>query len=66
MQMPPGDFLRKLRLEKATRLLQTDTIGLAEVAARSGFQSASYFCRAFRQSFNMSPGEFRESGGEAE
>lgn len=61
MNVSPGEFLRKLRLEKATRMLQSEQIGVNEIALRSGFQSVSYFCRAFKQEFGMSPGQFRDS-----
>ncbi len=61
MNVSPGEFLRKLRLEKATRMLQSEQICVNEIALRSGFQSVSYFCRAFKQEFGMSPGQFRDS-----
>lgn len=61
MEITPGEFLRRLRLEKATRMLQAEQIGLEEIARRSGFQSASYFCRAFRRAYGMAPGEFRDT-----
>ena len=59
MQLPPADFIRKLRLEKAVNLLQADDLSIIEIAAQCGFQSASYFCRAFLKEFNISPGKYR-------
>jgi len=62
MRISPGDFLFRLRMEKAMRLLQSSAESLPEIAAAAGFQSASYFCRAFRKNYGMTPGTFRNGG----
>src|SRR5690606_12739741 len=54
----PGDYLRNYRLKKACLLLLETDSRINEVAFRVGFNSASYFTKAFYKSYNMSPKEF--------
>lgn len=56
----PADFVARIRLEKAARLLAADhatTVG--DIAARCGFLNTSSFSRAFRAHFGMTTTEFR-------
>jgi AraC-like DNA-binding protein len=55
----PWTFVRRLRLRHAVRLLQTERLGIKEVAARTGFHDPSYFCRAFRKEYGVSPQRYR-------
>lgn len=53
--------INRLRMETAEcLLLQTDQ-KIAQVAVNSGFKCYEYFFRAFQQSHNMTPEEFRAS-----
>lgn len=54
--------LRRIRLTTARRMLhsaQFTHFSISEIAFRSGFKSLSDFSRAFRQSFGLSPTQFR-------
>lgn len=57
---PPGAELQRVRLEHAKRLLVQSPMKLAEVAERSGYQSANSFWVAFRQAAGQSPRQYRE------
>ena len=57
---PPLAYLTRIRLEDAARRLKTSADGLAEVAARVGYQSEFAFSRAFCREFGLAPGQFRE------
>lgn len=59
--LPPVRYLREIRLRRASELLATGDLGVEEVAYRSGFSSASYFCRVFREGTGLTPTEFRRS-----
>ena len=48
------------RLSEAKRLLANTTLPVAEVAARSGFSSAQYFCRVFKADTGFSAEAWRE------
>lgn len=54
-------YLRRRRLERAQELLLGSgrEISIAEVAARSGFNSSSAFSRAYRARFGVAPREAR-------
>ena len=61
-RVSPGVFLLQLKLEKALNLLQTNDLSIKEIALKSGFSSASYFCRAFLRKYGAPPGNFRSHG----
>ena len=52
-------YLTAVRLEHARRLLQETDADIELVAQRAGFSASSYFIRIFRQSFGMTPGQYR-------
>jgi len=58
--MPPGEYLARLRLLHATRRLARYEESLAEVAEKSGFSSASYFCNVFKKAFGSTPEAYRK------
>ena len=51
------DLIRKARLAKARRLLETTKSSISEVAYDVGFSSPSYFTKCFKDEFGMVPGE---------
>ena len=57
----PGEFLRELRLGHAARILQMENCSVKEVASRCGFSDGSYFCRAFRLRYGVSPDLYRKN-----
>lgn len=56
--MTPGDYLRNYRLKKACRLLLDDDLRINEVAFLVGFNSASYFTKAFLKQYGILPKDF--------
>ena len=60
-----GEYVRRLRLERATALLARTEAGLAEVAAAAGFYDQSHFSRAFKLETGMTPREYRACFGAA-
>ncbi len=58
----PAAWLTDLRLRQATRLLRDRDLSVAAIAERCGYVDPAYFCRVFRRTFGVSPGEFRTSG----
>jgi len=43
------EFLKKVRIEEAVRLLKTTDLKVYEIADRTGFHAVPYFCRSFRE-----------------
>ncbi len=53
------DFLTKVRIEKAKKMLQNPDFTAVRIAAEVGYQDASYFSRVFRQTMGMTPNQYR-------
>ena len=56
-----GDYIRKLRIEKAIVLLHDSTHSLSEIAYLTGFSDQSHFARIFRKTTGKSPLSYRKS-----
>lgn len=56
----PTELVMRVRLEHAAALLTTTSEPVTEIAARSGFDSPSYFSRCFHARHGLSPRAFRE------
>ena len=58
----PGQFIQRLRIEKAARLLIANRgRSVTDVALDCGFSDSAAFARAFRAVFGVSPSGFRRS-----
>lgn len=57
----PGQELRRVRLDHATRLLRESDLSILQVAMKSGFSSSAYLCQALRQHTGMTPSTYRAS-----
>jgi AraC family transcriptional regulator len=54
-----GEYIRRLRIERAATDLVTSDVPLSEISLRSGFFDQSHFSRVFRQHTGMTPAEYR-------
>jgi len=59
--LPPQQYLKRLRLQTASRRLVASRETIAEIAAGSGFSDQSHFTREFRRVTEMTPGRYRET-----
>jgi AraC-like DNA-binding protein len=58
-----GDYIRKLRIEKAIVLLNESKHSLAEIAYLTGFSDQSHFTRIFKKTTGKSPLVYKKSIG---
>jgi AraC family transcriptional regulator len=56
-----GEMVRRLRLDRARRLLSETELPLAEVALESGYCDQSHLTRTFRAELETTPAAFRRS-----
>ena len=56
--MPPQKYIIKLRLQRATELIETGDYSLKEVAFMSGYGDYKYFSSEFKLFFGVSPSEY--------
>ena len=59
IKQTPVDYLTDYRLGRAASLLIETNKPVASIAAKCGFNSASYFGSVFRKKFGISPGQYR-------
>ncbi len=57
----PVAFLNEYRLKKALELLTTTDMQITEICLSCGFGHISYFGKLFRETYGMSPREYRSS-----
>lgn len=55
----PGDYHRRLRVERAAGLLADTRQSLADIAITCGFSDQPHMTRAFKAQFGMTPGAWR-------
>ena len=54
-----GEYIRKLRIEKAIGLMKNKEYSLSEIAYLTGFSDQSHFTRVFKQQMGVQPSVFR-------
>jgi AraC family transcriptional regulator len=54
-----GDYIRRLRVERACRQLSSSDESLATIAAAAGFSDQSHFSRTFKRLMGMTPTQYR-------
>jgi len=55
MSESPGNYIQRLRLEKAAFLLQTTQLPIAEIAEQTGYTSTQSLSKAFKKKYGLSP-----------
>lgn len=53
-------YILQMRMEKAKRMLVSGETSISEVATKCGFEDISYFGRVFKQTFNITPSQYRK------
>lgn len=59
--LTPISYLSETRINKAIKLLKNDSLTLEDIALKVGFSNGNYFCKVFRASIGLPPGEYRRS-----
>ena len=55
------EYVNKMRVEQAARLLCDSEKQIQNIAYECGFQDPNYFIRQFKRQMGMTPGEYRRS-----
>jgi two-component system, response regulator YesN len=53
------EYVNRVRIEEASRLLVHDTTPISEISGSVGFSDHSYFCKVFKKSTGLSPSQYR-------
>ena len=57
----PAQYIRRLRMETACRLLATTPLEITRISELVGFTSSNYFAQIFRLDMGMTPRQYRKS-----
>jgi DNA-binding response OmpR family regulator len=57
----PLEFIRTIRLQRASQLLEKSQLTISEVAYKVGFNSPKYFAKYFKEEFGMLPSAYLQS-----
>ncbi|QNF33353.1 chromate resistance protein [Adhaeribacter swui] len=60
-----GEYIRKLRIEKAMQLLNSSQHSLSEIAYLTGFSDQSHFTRIFKKYTGQNPSYYRKNFGKS-
>ena len=55
------ELIKQLRMTNAISLLTNTNLKIGEIAEQVGYNSADHFSRVFRQTYNMSPKEYKDN-----
>lgn len=58
IDMPPGEFIRDIRMKRAIQLLDQNKISISEIAYMVGFDSPNYFSKVFKKYYDISPTDY--------
>lgn len=58
--MGPKDYFTRLKMHKASQLLNNPNLSIKEVADLVGYEDPLYFSRVFKQINAVSPTEYRK------
>ncbi|WP_127530152.1 helix-turn-helix transcriptional regulator [Paenibacillus kobensis] len=60
----PSDYLNRVRIEQAIRLLRQTDWSVEQIAEQIGYSGGSYFIKVFRKFTGHTPGSFRSGEGQ--
>ncbi len=60
------NYLKKRRLEKAKKLLQTTDLSIKQIQVKIGYSDLSHFLCSFKQTFQITPTKFRKNFRESD
>ncbi len=58
---PPGEIIKRLRLNKAAMLIEKNSGNISEIALEVGFNNPSYFSECFKKQFGVLPSQYHQN-----
>lgn len=56
--LSPVEYIRSVKLDKATVLLEKSDLNVSQIAYMVGFATPNYFAKSFKAKYNMQPSEY--------
>lgn len=63
--IPPLDYVRKWRMQKAAEMLREENLTMDQIAIRVGYESSAAFSKTFKREIGISPGAYRTANGKS-
>ena len=60
MKVTLKQYVSNLRMSKALQLLEAEHFNVTEVAERCGYANANYFAKVFKETYQMTPLEYKK------
>lgn len=57
----PSNYIKKVRMDVAARLLRESDLPISEIATKTGFSTTKYFNKVFKDTYQVSPIEYRDT-----
>ena len=57
----PIDFLKQMKMKRALQLIENKEYNISEIAYMVGFNDAHYFSKCFKQTYGISPTEYKNN-----
>lgn len=61
LQISPGEYIRRIKLEKSKQLIRQGQMNFTEIAETLQYSTIYHFSRQFKQMFGMTPTEYMRS-----
>jgi len=61
LQISPGEYIRRMKLQKSKQLIREGTMNFTEIAKALEYSTIYHFSRQFKQMFGMTPSEYAKS-----
>lgn len=61
LDMSFPDYLKKIRMDEAKKLLINSDLPLSEISTSVGYSDLSYFSKIFKKEFNVTPSKYRRT-----
>ena len=58
--LAPVDFIREVRIKRATQLIDSGRYNISQVAYMAGFNDPKYFSKCFKKTVGVTPTEYKE------
>ena len=59
--LSPVEFIREMRIKRAARLLEERKYNITEVTYMVGMNDSRYFAKCFKNTYGVTPSEYRRS-----
>lgn len=59
--LAPIEFIKEMRIKRAAQLIETGEFNMTQISYMVGINDPRYFSKCFKQRYNMTPTEYRDS-----